>query len=203
MSLTKKQIIFSMLIFVFLMSNYLAIGLDINVSGFSLRYSPGVPEGLLLISNLLSCYTLILQSNCAILDATIKSAIRFGVPDELRTVYLVRYFPHEQFGRYQPFNMPYLIPTKLQIIIGKWVAILFLILLTVTLLAFMGCNLFLLAHHLWIKPNFGVWSTLLLAYILLLGVGVTFYLILTRARLPYLDYTVNNELELLQQVIPL
>ena len=29
-----------------------------------------------------------------------------------------------------------------------------------------------------------------------------FYLVLTRVRLPYLDYTVNSELELLQQVDP-
>lgn len=85
MSLTKKQIILSALIFVFLLSNYLALGLDINVGGFSLRYSPGIPEGLLLLSNTLSCYTLILQANSSILDATIKSAIKFGVPEELRT----------------------------------------------------------------------------------------------------------------------
>ena len=43
---------------------------------------------------------------------------------------------------------------------------------------------------------------LLLVYILLLGLGATFYLVLTRVRLPYLDYTVNTELELLQQVDP-
>ena len=114
MSLTKKQTIISMLIFLFLLSNYLAVGLDVSLGGFSLRYSTGVAEGLLLVSNMLSCYTLILQANSSILDATIKSAIKFGVPEELRTLYLVRYFPHEQFGRYQPFNMPYLIPTKLQ-----------------------------------------------------------------------------------------
>lgn len=202
MSLTKRQMIITTLIFVFLMSNYLAIGLDINVGGFSLRYSPGIPEGLLLISNLISCYTLILQANSSILDTTIKSAIKFGVPEELRTIYLVRYFPHEQFGRYQPFNMPYLIPTKLQRTIGKGVAILYLILLLLTLLAFMACNLFLLVHHLWINPSFGVWSNLLLAYIFLLGVGAAFYAILSKARLPYLDYTVNHELELLKQVDP-
>ncbi len=202
LSLIKKQIIFSVLIFLFLLSNYFALGLDINVVGFSLRYSPGIPEGLLLISNLISCYTLILQANSSILDATIKSAIKVGVPEELQTVYLVRYFPHEQFGRYQPFNMPHIIPTKLQRSIGKGVAILFLIFLILTSLSFAACNLFLLIHHLWLKPNFGIWSNLLLAYILLLGVGATLYIVLTRFRLPYLDYTVNSELELLEQVDP-
>jgi hypothetical protein len=202
MSLTKKQVIFSGLVFLFLLSNYFALGLDINVGGFSLRYSPGIPEALLLMSNLMSCYTLMLQANSSILDATIKSAIKFGVPEELQTVYLVRYFPHEQFGRYQPFNVPHLIPTKLQRAIGKGVAILFLIFLILTFLAFAACNLFLLIHHLWIKPNFGIWSNLLLIYILFLGVGATLYVVLTRFRLPYIDYTVNSELELLEQVDP-
>jgi hypothetical protein len=98
--------------------------------------------------------------------------------------------------------MPYLIPSKLQRAIGKGVAIIFLAFLFLTFFAFAACNLFLLIHHLWIKPSFGVWSTLLLVYILLLGLSATFYLLLTRFRLPYLDYTVNDELELLQQVDP-
>jgi hypothetical protein len=198
--LAKKQVIFSALVFFFLLSNYLDIGLDISIGGFSLRHGRGIPEGLLLVSNLLSCYTLILQANSLILDVAIKSAIKFSVPEELRTLYLVRYFSHEQFGRYQPFNMPHLVPTKLQRAIGKSVAISFLVLLFVTYLAFAACNLFLLIHHLWLKPSFGIWSKVLLAYILILGLGALLYLILTRFRLPYLDYTVNNELELLQQV---
>lgn len=158
MSLTKKQMILSALIFLFLLSNYLDIGLDISMGGFSLRYSRGIPEALLLISNLISCYTLILQGNCAVLDATIRSAITIVVPEELRALYLVRYFPHEQFGRYSPFNMPYLIPARFQRFIGKAAAILFLTLIILTSLAFVACNIFLLVHHLWIKPSFGIWS---------------------------------------------
>lgn len=203
LGLAKKQLVFSAITFAFLLTNYLDIGLDISVAGFSLRHGRGIPEGLLLVSNLLSCYTLILQSNAAILDATIKSAIPLTVPEELRNLYLVRYFPHEQFGRYQPFNMPYLIPNQLQRAIGKATALLFLGILTTTILAYSACNLFLLIHHLWIKPSFGVWSTALLMYILTLGLGAFLYLILTRLRLPYLDYTANDELELLKQIDPI
>ncbi|MDF0581051.1 hypothetical protein [Bradyrhizobium yuanmingense] len=203
LALAKKQIVFSTIAFVFLLTNYLDIGLDISVAGFSLRHGRGIPEGLLLASNLLSCYTLILQSNAAILDATIRSAIGIAVPEELRSLYLVRYFPHEQFGRYQPFNMPYMIPNTLQRAIGKVTALLFLVILTLTILALSACNLFLLIHHLWIKPSFGAWSFALLIYILVLGFGTLLYVILTRLRLPYLDYTVNGELELLQQINPI
>lgn len=203
LGLAKKQIVFSAIAFAFLLTNYLDIGLDISIAGFSLCHGRGIPEGLLLVSNILSCYTLILQSNAAILDATIKSAVGIAVPEELRTLYLVRYFPHESFGRYQPFNMPYMIPSRLQKIIGKITARLFLAILIFTSLAFAACNLFLLIHHLWIKPSFGIWSNVLLVYILVLGFGSFLYLILTRLKLPYLDYTANYELELLQQINPI
>jgi hypothetical protein len=53
-AVAKKQIIISVLIFMFLFSNYLSIGIDISIGGFSLKYGAGIPEGLLLVSNLLS-----------------------------------------------------------------------------------------------------------------------------------------------------
>ncbi|MCS3449102.1 putative small secreted protein [Bradyrhizobium elkanii] len=202
LGLAKKQIIFSGVAFAFLLSNYLGIGLDISVAGFSLRQTSGVPEGLLLVSNMLSCYTLILQSNAAVLDATIRSAVAIAIPVELRNLYLIRYFPHEQFGRYQPFNMPYLIPSRLHRAIGKTSAVLFLILLIFTGVAFAACNLFLSLHYLWLHPSFGIWSNVMLLYILTLGLGALFYVVLTRFKLPYLDYTVNDELELLKQIDP-
>ncbi len=42
----------------------------------------------------------------------------------------------------------------------------------------------------------------MLLYILTLGLGALFYVVLTRFKLPYLDYTVNDELELLKQIDP-
>ena len=75
-------------------------------------------------------------------------------------------------------------------------------LLSATVVVFFASNFFLLIYHLWIHPNFGVWSQLIFFYILLLGLGSFVYVALTRFRLPYLDYTTNNELELLKQVDP-
>jgi hypothetical protein len=198
----KKQIIISALIFLFLLSNYLSLGLDISIAGFSLRYTPGIPEGLLLISNLLSCYTLVLQGNCYLLDAAIKFAIKKAIPEELRTTFLIRYFPHENIGGFQTFNLPHITPTKITSKITSWTLKLFLILLCITVLAYTACYFFLLIHHLWIKPNFGIWSHILLAYLLLCGLGAFLYSVLTRFPLPYDDYTTNNEIELLQQINP-
>ncbi|WP_316180146.1 MULTISPECIES: hypothetical protein [unclassified Bradyrhizobium] len=202
LGLIKRQTIFTLLVFVFLLANYLNVGLDVSVAGFSLRYSKGIPEGLLLIANLIACYTIILQANCSMLDATIRSVIGLATPTELQTLYLIRYFPHEHFGRYQPFNMPHLVPSRSLRALTRITAILFVMLLIATTLAFSACNLFLLVYHLWINPSFGAWSTLLLVYILALGFVAILYIALTRLRLPYLDYTVNNELELLGQIDP-
>jgi hypothetical protein len=62
------------------------------------------------------------------------------------------------------------------------------------------CNLGLLYYYLVANPKFGLWSYALFAFILATGVVVFMYMILTRLRVPYLDYTTNIELELLQQV---
>jgi hypothetical protein len=112
LSLIKKQMFVSLAIFVFLAANALSVALDFSIAGFSLKTAPGVPEALLLISNLLACYTLILQGNCALLDTAIRAAIKHFIPEELRSLYLVRFFPHENTGSYRPFNLPHVIPTR-------------------------------------------------------------------------------------------
>ena len=98
--------------------------------------------------------------------------------------------------------MPYLIPPKFQRVLGKWVAISFLLILLVTFLVYAAFNGFLLIHYLLINPNFGIWSKILFGYIAICGLTASFYVVLTRLRLPYLDYTINNELEVLEQVNP-
>jgi hypothetical protein len=175
------------------------VGLDINLGGFSLKYSPGVPEALLLISNLLACYTLVLQGNCHLLDAMIKSVLKLETDEELQFIYSVRYFPHESFGGYRAFNQPHIVHNLFHRALLRIITYLFLILLSVTTLAFAAANLFLLLHYLVLHPNFGVWSWVLFAYIFSLGVGCFIYVLLTRARVPYLDYTINNELAVLEQ----
>jgi hypothetical protein len=198
----KKQMIFSFIAFVFASAKYLGIKLNFNVGGFSLADTPGALEALLLISNLLACYTLMLQGNVFLIETAIKHAINRSVPDELKRVYLVRYFPHEHFGVYQPFNLPHLIPNASTRTISKYTALLFLVLLVGITGAYAVSNIALLFYYLWFHPQLGVLSYALLAFILACGVYAFSYVILTRVRLPYLDYTVNHELELLQQVDP-
>lgn len=200
LSLIKKQLLLHFLVFIFLVANYFKVGVNLSIGGVPLPYIPGVPEGLLLLSNLLACYTLILQGNSYLLDSAIKTVISIQTAPELRNLYLVRYFPHESFGAYQAFNQPHIIPSRFHRGLGRVSAWLFLLLLLSACLAYMAANFYLLLNHLWLQPSFGVWSNILFVYIMVLGVSCFSYLLITRFRLPYLDFIVNNELELLDQV---
>ncbi len=198
-SVVKRQVILSFLIFIFLLGNYFSVGLDISIAGFTLKYAPGVPEGLLLIQTLLGCYTLLVQGNLYLLDSALKAAIKAGVPPELQRLYETRYFAHEQFGAYVPFNLPHIIPNAWSRGMAKFSAAMYLLLFFLVSLAYICGNLFLLHYHLWAHPNFGNWSYALFFYLLLVGITSFAYAWLTRVRLPYLDYTTNHELDILRQ----
>ena len=201
LAIVKKQIIISSLIFLFLLSNYLSIGVDINIAGFSLKYAKGIPEGLLLVSNLLSVYTLMLQSNASLMDAAIKFLVRTVLPPELQQLYLIRYFPHESFGGYIPFNLPHITQSPITSTLKKYTAVAFLLLLVPTYFIYFYCYVLLVAD-LWSAERLGIWSKIIAAYIAGSGLVAVLFLITTRLKLRYLDYTVNDEIELLRQVAP-
>jgi hypothetical protein len=201
LAIIKKQIIISSLIFLFLFSNYLSIGIDISIGGFSLKYAKGIPEGLLLISSLLSVYTLLLQSNVYLMDAAIKFFIRTVLPAELQQLYLIRYFSHENFGGYAPFNLPHITQSPMTSSLKKYTAFACLLLLVPTYFIYFYCYVLLIVD-LWSAARVGIWSKAIAAYITASGVVGALFLIITRLKLRYLDYTVNNEIELLKQVAP-
>lgn len=202
LALIKKQSIVSLVIFAFLLASYTSIGVDISIAGISLKNTPGVPEALLLITNLLSCYNLVLQGNCYLIESAMKLAIASAFPEQLQPIYRIRYFPHEITGRYYAVSLPHITQTKLVSRLTGAIIWLFFPLLVIGTIAFIATNLYLLFHFLWLRPNFGAWSYALLAYILACGVFSFLYMLLSRIRVPYRDFTVNHELEILQQINP-
>jgi len=201
LAIVKKQIIISLLIFLFLFSNYLSIGIDMSIGGFSLKYAKGIPEGLLLISNLLSVYTMILQSNVHLMDVAIRYLVHSALPSELQQLYLIRYFSHENFGTYTPFNLPHITESPITSSLRKYTALIFLLFLVPTYCIYFYCYA-LLVVDLWSAAQLGIWSKAIAAYIATSSVVAILFLTITRLKLRYLDYTVNNEIELLKQVAP-
>jgi hypothetical protein len=199
--IVKKQLAISAVIFLFLFANYLAIETDVNIAGFSLKYAKGIPEGLMLISSLLSSYTLILQSNAYLLESAIKVLIGLVAPPELRELYEIQYFPHEHFGGYKPFNLPHITQSKITLALNKYAAIFFLVILVSAYLLYLYCYA-LLVIDMWQASRLGFWSKAIAAYMGLMGIGGFLFLAVSRMRLRYLDYTINQEFELLRQIAP-
>lgn len=200
LSTIKKQMLFNLAIFIFLGSSYLGMGLGLSGFGLSINDQPGVAEALLLISSLVSAFTLMLQSNVYLMNAAVGHVIDRSMPEELRSLYRVRYLPHEYVGIYFPNNLPHLVRSAPTRWIGQLFAILLIIVALLLAGAYLLCNIWLLLHYLWFNPRFGVWSFALLGFLLALGGCSLLYLISTRIKLPFLDYSSNHELELLQQI---
>ena len=68
---------------IFLLSNYFAIGTEVSTVAFS-EVREGVPEGLMLKSNLMSVYTLLLQTNVYLMEAAIRFFVKSVISTELR-----------------------------------------------------------------------------------------------------------------------
>lgn len=137
-----------------------------------------------------------------LIETALKHAISRAVPEELRRLYIIRYFPHEHVGAYQPFNLPHIIPNSPSRALARLTGVFILLLIAVVTLAFATANFGLLLHFLWFHAQLGIISYTLLFFILACGLCTFSYLLLTRSRLPHLAYTVNNELALLAQIDP-
>ncbi|MGB3044958.1 MAG: hypothetical protein WBB98_17430 [Xanthobacteraceae bacterium] len=201
LALVKKQMIISAAAYILLLSNYFSAGVDqVNLGIVTVKIGRGVQEALLLFASGLSIYTLLLHSNALALDAAIKTAIKSTVVPELRSIYFLRYFPHEGFGNYQPFNLPHItMPPFTRFIHFRAAPALFVLFLLVGLLGwfFMWSVLVL---DIWEKARLGVWSKVIVVMAFAIVLYSTVFLASRRSRLPYSDYTVNNEIELLRQV---
>jgi hypothetical protein len=200
-AIIKKQLTISTLIFLFLFANYLTIDTGITIAGFSLRYAKGVPEGLMLISSLLSSYTLLLQSNVYLMESAIKFLIKAIVPIELRQLYQIRYFPHEHSGQYTPFNLPHITQSSITTTLKKITALFSLCLLGSVYLAYTYCYVLLVAD-IWNAARLGNWSKAIAVYMGLMSACGLLFVIVTRMKLRYLDYTTNHEIELMKQIAP-
>lgn len=197
----RKQTLVSSLIFIFLVANYFSINVDFSISGFSLKFAPGVKEGLLLIVNIIAFNTLMLQSNIHALNSAMGHIITRIFPEELRGLYTIKYFGQEYYKTYQPFNLPNLTMTNLTSQIALYWSFIFAATAFTTAGIIYALNI-AIVFDLWKNPSIPFWSKAIAVYILILGVNGVFYSVITRFLVPYRDYSVNHELEITRQVHP-
>jgi hypothetical protein len=197
----RKQSIVSMLAFIFLAADYFAIKIDFSIAGFSLKIAPGIKEGLLLVVNIISFNTLMLQSNISAINAAIRHIIKRIFPEELHTLHALRYFAQEYYMPYHPFNLPHVAPTLITSKFAIYGFAIFSLLGIATAAAISVLNIAIVID-MWLNPALGFWSQAVCIYVATLSVGATFYTIITRFKLPYRDYSALDELRIMEQFHP-
>ncbi len=197
----NKRLILSTTIFVYLLANFLSIGIDIKLPGIELKYIPGVPEGLLVFVSLIGILNMIHLNAVYTIESSMKYIINIIYPDELRKLYSIRYFPNEAFGPYVPLNIPHILPTSLTSFISINSARLFFFISIPTFIIYALTNGWFV-YDLIANPKIPYVSRGVGVYVAMLGIYSFMYLMMTRFRLPYNDWVINHELELLQQIDP-
>ncbi|WP_146071409.1 hypothetical protein [Bosea lathyri] len=196
-----KRLILTLCVFSFLFANFLSLKIDFKVGGFDLKYSPAIAQGLLLVTNMIAVHTLMMQNSLHILDSTIKFIVIKSIPPELHQIYFAKIFNREHYPSYTPYNLPHITFNPLNTFMGKYTAVAFLTLLCGSGLIYVACNIWMI-YDMIFNPKFGWISISIGAYIVITGIFAFLYMIITRFKLPYTDYTHNQELELLGQIDP-
>lgn len=196
-----KRLILSLCVFIFLFANFISLKIDFKIGGFDFKYSPAIAEGLLLATNMIAVHTLMMQNSLHIMDSVIKFIIIKSIPPELQQIYSAKIFNREHYPSYTPYNLPHIAFNPINTFIGKYTAISFLILLCGSGLIYIACNIWMIFDMIF-NPKFGWISISIGIYIIITGFFAFLYVIITRFRLPYTDFSHNHELELLEQIDP-
>lgn len=189
-------------VFVFLLAQYVSIELDVSIFGVSIKKAPGVTESLLCFLILSEFLISILSRNEYLLESTMKVIIQKITPPELKSIRYTEFFPMEQFGPYQPFNIPQIIPNAFMRAANINTAVFYLIaVLTPAAFLFYAGHIALI-YNLWSQPQLGSLSKFLAVYLFMVLAINAAYALLVRVRMPYRDWTHNQVIELTRQFHP-
>lgn len=197
---TANRLIFT--VFLVLTAQYVSIELDLSIFGISIKRAPGVTEALLCFMVLAQFLVSIIARTNYFIEATMKVVIDKITPPEIVTLVKSRYFPIEQFGPYQAFNLPHIIPNSFTRSLNLNAAILyFFIIIAPAVILFYTLHI-LLIYNMWSQPQLGVVSKFLSVYLFFV-MGINFiYVLLIRVRMPYRDWSHNHVIELTEQLHP-
>lgn len=189
-------------IFLFLLAQYVSIELDISIFWISIKKAPGITEAFLVLLTLSTMYSTLRHRSLYFVESTMHAILHRIVPAELKSLYLSRFFPDEQFGIYYPFNLPHIVAYRSVSTATINSGIFFLGFVVAPAVVAYYCFYFLIIANLWTAPQFGNWSKLLSIYLFAVTAFTLIYALLIRIRMPYRDYQVNQYFELTDQLNP-
>jgi len=191
----------NMMIFAFLVTDYFSLGLNFTIPGVAVIDKKGVREFLIFYSSLSGIYSMVLQNNLYIMDSAVKFIINNKFPIELRGIYNSKYFYYESVPTVSPKSLPHIsfatIHTKSAIIFYC-----FFLFMMLAYFAAYSLTYILISIDVWRTANLGYWSYATAGASITNGIVSGFYLVFTRAKMPYRDYTALHELMGLPQVAP-
>ncbi|NKM14172.1 hypothetical protein GFL85_24655 [Rhizobium laguerreae] len=197
-----NRIIFvNAMIFAFLLTDYFSIGLKFSIPGVSVVDPKGVRDFLIFFSSIAGIYCLVIQNNLYTIESAIKFSIQNNFPVELRGIYIAKYFYFENFPPPSPIQLPHISYSRLysNYFFAASVASLILLLLY---FGFYTALYITIAIDVWKSARLGMWSYIIAAASIANGALSISYVILTRMRMPYRDYTVLHELQGLPEIAP-
>lgn len=189
-------------VFVFLIAQYVSIELDVSIFGVSIKKAPGVTEALLCFLILSEFMVSIVDRTKYFIESTMKIVIDKITPPEIIGLVRSRYFPFEQFGPYQPFNLPHIVPNAFLRFTNINTAIFYLIAIIAPALFLFYAGHILLIYNMWAQPQLGKISKLLSVYLFFVLILNIVYSLLVRVRMPYRDWSHNQLIELTKQFHP-
>ncbi|MGO7181528.1 hypothetical protein ACCT14_11455 [Rhizobium brockwellii] len=197
-----NRIIFvNMMIFAFLLTDYFSIGLKFSIPGVSVIDPKGVRDFLIFFSSITGIYCLVIQNNIYTIESAMKFSILNNFPTELHGIYIAKYFYFENFPPPSPTQLPHISYSQLysNYFLAASVASLILLFLY---FSFYTALYIIIAIDVWKSASLGIWSYIIAAASITNSTLSMSYLILTRMRMPYRDYTVHHELQGLPEIAP-
>lgn len=191
----------SFLLYALLISNYFAVDLEVDFIVNVKTKFPGFREILITAASFIGFYNLILQNNVYTIENFMKFIVRKTIPPELYHVYSARLFPDQTFTRYMPTNLPRLTTGGISYYISVLPILFGLIVLLTSLVLVFTVNGAILTD-IWLNPSLPIWSRATVVAIIANFAFCLLYLISTRSSLPYRNYSVLEEMEVLKELAP-
>lgn len=188
----------STILTVFLVSQALAFDLNVSVLGVALKPAPKIYEILILVSALITAWTLPLIANRHVLSVAIKALIHNVYPAS--ATYLVEraQLPDEPPYVFLPTYQPTLIWSKFKSRYA-WFTIAYLTILIAMSMVFAGVTRYFIYMHAFEHPGFD-WSYYLLGLSVFAEISAAIFLLFFVLPLPHKDYSAFERLQVLEQI---
>ncbi|WP_105438947.1 hypothetical protein [Neorhizobium sp. T25_13] len=189
------------IVFGLLAADYLSLGVKFSIPGVAVEDIKGVREFLLFFTGVVGAIALIAQSNIYTMDSAIKFVITNRLPEALQSIYLAKYFSHENIPRFVPTNIPHITVAKSNSVVTTLVYLGWGAAIVIYLIFYLTIGI-MIAIDIWKSAGLGLLSRVVAVGYVVNAILCWGYLITTRAKMPYRDYFRSQEIEVLSQIAP-